>query len=103
MTQEHLPPQPSPRLRLAGKIWLPVLVVVALFWAVLLGNSAAKTLWPPEIDFADVFGQEEPVACIQVITPARNPKTGEVKNFPTPCDVPEGWEKIEPGIMNSNY
>jgi hypothetical protein len=29
--------------------------------------------------------------CIQVITKARNPTTGEVKNFPTPCDVPKGW------------
>lgn len=32
--------------------------------------------------------------CIQVIQRARNPQTGEVKDFPTPCDVPEGWEKI---------
>ncbi len=29
--------------------------------------------------------------CIQVITPAKNPQTGEVRNFPTPCDVPRGW------------
>ncbi|MBI4158361.1 MAG: hypothetical protein HY505_01970 [Candidatus Yanofskybacteria bacterium] len=29
--------------------------------------------------------------CIQVITPARNPQTGEIREFPTPCDVPEGW------------
>ena|SRR3989344_3750704 len=29
--------------------------------------------------------------CIQVITPARNPDTGEVREFPTPCDIPEGW------------
>lgn len=35
-------------------------------------------------------------ACIQVITPAKNVKTGEVRDFPTPCDVPEGWEKISP-------
>ncbi|MBI2022200.1 hypothetical protein HYS93_04985 [Candidatus Daviesbacteria bacterium] len=33
--------------------------------------------------------------CIQVITPAKNPKTGECKDFPTPCDVPEGWDKVE--------
>lgn len=33
--------------------------------------------------------------CIQVITRARNPQTGEVRDFPTPCDVPEGWEKIK--------
>jgi hypothetical protein len=32
--------------------------------------------------------------CIQVITPARNPQTGEIVDFPTPCDVPEGWETI---------
>lgn len=41
------------------------------------------------------------MVCIQVITPARNPDTGEIKEFPTPCDVPEGWEKIEndvPGL-----
>lgn len=34
-------------------------------------------------------------ACIQVIAPARNPQTGEVRDFPTPCDVPEGWEPVK--------
>lgn len=38
--------------------------------------------------------------CIQVVQKARNPQTGEVKDFPTPCDVPEGWEKIEPDQLN---
>lgn len=32
--------------------------------------------------------------CIQVITPAKNPQTGEIVEFPTPCDVLEGWEKV---------
>lgn len=32
--------------------------------------------------------------CAQVITPAVNPKTKEVKDFPTPCDVPDGWEAL---------
>jgi hypothetical protein len=32
--------------------------------------------------------------CIQVITPAQNPVTGEVKEFGTPCAVPVGWEVI---------
>jgi len=32
--------------------------------------------------------------CAQVITPARNPQTGEVRDFPTPCDVPENWEPV---------
>lgn len=33
--------------------------------------------------------------CIQVITPAKNLETEQCKEFPTPCDVPEGWEKVE--------
>jgi len=32
--------------------------------------------------------------CVQVITPARNPQTGEVRDFTTPCDVPENWEPV---------
>jgi hypothetical protein len=32
--------------------------------------------------------------CIQVITPAKNPSTGETKDFSTPCDVPVGWKII---------
>ncbi len=33
--------------------------------------------------------------CAQVITDARNPDTGEVRTFPTPCDVPDGWDTLE--------
>lgn len=33
--------------------------------------------------------------CIQVIQPAKNPATGECKDFSTPCDVPKGWVKAE--------
>jgi hypothetical protein len=33
-------------------------------------------------------------ACIQVITTARNPVTGELVEFPNPCVVPADWEKI---------
>lgn len=33
--------------------------------------------------------------CTQVITPARDPETGEVREFPTPCDVPVGWEVVK--------
>ena len=33
--------------------------------------------------------------CIQVITPAKNPETEEIREFPTPCDVPSNWEKVE--------
>ncbi len=33
-------------------------------------------------------------ACAEVITPAKNPDTQEIRDFPTPCDVPEGWQII---------
>lgn len=35
--------------------------------------------------------------CAQVITFAENPDTGECVAFPTPCDVPDGWEDCGPG------
>jgi tetratricopeptide (TPR) repeat protein len=37
---------------------------------------------------------EKPGVCIQVITPAKNPQTGECKEFSTPCEVPKGWTKV---------
>lgn len=33
--------------------------------------------------------------CAQVIAPAKNPRTGECREFSTPCDVPEGWKKVD--------
>jgi len=38
--------------------------------------------------------QEEESVCAQVITPAVSP-AGECKKFPTPCDVPDGWEVVD--------
>lgn len=43
-------------------------------------------------DSADEGGR----LCIQEITSARNPNTGEEKDFPTPCDVPKGWLVLPP-------
>jgi len=31
--------------------------------------------------------------CIQVISYAENPETGECQQFSTPCDIPDGWEE----------
>ncbi len=42
--------------------------------------------------FDEIFSDSEPEpSCIQVITHAYHPDTLEEKDFPTPCDVPEGW------------
>lgn len=54
--------------------------------------AAALNVLVPEGKFTSVaLSSLARRACIQVITPARNPLTGECRNFPTPCDVPEGW------------
>lgn len=42
-------------------------------------------------------------ACVQVITRARHPETGEVRTFPTPCDVPDGWVKTGPTSGGGNH
>lgn len=61
------------------------------------------TLFPQDVPheeaaLEDTVPEEDGMVdfCIQVITPARNPETGEIHEFPTPCDVPDGWEEIEP-------
>lgn len=38
---------------------------------------------------------EKEQICAQVITPAKDPDTGVVTDFPTPCDVPDGWIIID--------
>lgn len=50
-----------------------------------------------ELKFIDRYNFKtgEGTMCIQVITPARNPVTGEVLDFPTPCSIPFGWEALE--------
>jgi predicted secreted protein len=40
--------------------------------------------------------QNETPLCAQVITRAKDPASGTVHDFPTPCDVPVGWHIISP-------
>lgn len=79
-----------------------VIIVVLLVAVALLGYHA----WLPT---ADAPTKTQPVVeksvdtiCAQVITPARDPKTGEITEFPTPCDVPKGWELIENDVPGLN-
>lgn len=74
-----------------GKIYLTliILAVVAVFF--LIRTSPDQTAIPP---VPTPTPTNSAIVCIQVITPARNPQTAEIKDFPTPCDVPEGWEKL---------
>ncbi len=34
------------------------------------------------------------LVCAQVVTYAQDPVTGKCQSFPTPCDVPSGWQKV---------
>lgn len=34
--------------------------------------------------------------CSQVVQSAKNPISGKVKTFSSPCEVPVGWQKINP-------
>ena len=64
-------------------------ILLALF--VLIAASLGAGYWGTKRSQR----QAEQGVCIQVITPAKNTQTGEIKEFPTPCDVPEGWEIID--------
>ena len=62
-------------------------------------QSTVETLEPklPQNNSGSVTNtKEENAVCIQVLTQAENPNTGEVKIFPNPCAVPEGWHILEP-------
>jgi len=68
---------------------------IGLIIALIVG-AALLIYWLPKPTVAPEYplNQDEGTFCIQVITPAINPQTGETKEFPTPCEVPEGWEPI---------
>ena len=61
-----------------------------------LARDVSQVLASFTLDIETQAKITEPAVCIQVITPSRNTLTGEIKEFPTPCDVPQGWEIIRP-------
>ncbi len=83
-------------------------LIIGVLVVALIGVGVV-TFWPslsqapaPEGQTATTTEDENTAICAQVITPARNPDTGEIREFPTPCDVPEGWETIENDIPDLN-
>ncbi len=59
-----------------------------------VGVGAANALYPDGRVTSLAVTASPPGACIQVLAPARNPLTGECRVFPTPCDVPPGWQTV---------
>ncbi len=72
---------------------------VLLLIVIVAAAVGAWWLWPmAEVPNIAPAPEIEAELCAQVITPARNPASGEIREFPTPCDVPEGWEEVENDI-----
>lgn len=67
-------------------LFLAMALLGALF--LVLGKPTAESLPNPN----DI--KEPSQVCAQVMTSARNPATGQIKVYPTPCDVPDGWEVV---------
>ena len=72
--------------------------ILVLGYLLYSGKSISEiTITPKPAENA----QHEDKLCAQVITSARHPEKGDITEFPTPCDVPQGWEVIQndvPGL-----
>ncbi len=75
-----------------------IVAVVGLVWYS-FGPQIQKHLGAiPGVSSPTGVTPKDQSACAQVVTSARNPKTGDIRQFPTPCDVPDGWEVIQNDI-----
>ena len=117
-TPTPLPELPSPETRkwISRRIirpWAVFILVGAGIAVIVFGGPWLRDSNPNVNSFASCVAEGNPVMesapercrskeglvfvkydfCTQVITRARNPQTGETREFPTPCDVPEGWVK----------
>ncbi|HEY0220660.1 MAG TPA: hypothetical protein VGC58_00360 [Candidatus Paceibacterota bacterium] len=66
-----------------------IYILIGLFILLVLGGI-----------FALKYRNESQIQCIQVVTYARNPETGEVKTFGTPCEVPKGWVEVQDQVVD---
>lgn len=89
--------------------WIVIAVVcIAIGWfghqyiadiMAFVGNGMAQ---PAAQKTEPLKKADEGEYCAKVITPARNPETGDIQEFPTTCSVPAGWELIENDIPDFN-
>jgi len=77
-------------------------VIIAILGVALIGVLIVRTQTEKPVELIEAPSSTTPQTtervCIQVVTPAVNPATGEIREFPTPCDVPETWERIQNDI-----
>jgi len=74
---------------------LNLLVVLGVVLLVKTANGQMNNTESSVISPQAPSAMPQPVVCAQVITPAKDPVSGKCKNFPTACDVPSGWQKVE--------
>jgi hypothetical protein len=72
--------------------FLMLFLGIAVIGAVFIIGSGYLGTKPATVAPADT--KPDTSLCTQVITSARNPVTGQIKEYPTPCDVPPTWEVI---------
>ncbi len=83
-----------------------VAIIVAVSVVIIIGTislllTQITRLQQPLEEYSNVIVPTPPPIskerefCIQVVTPAYNPATGECYDFGTPCDVPSGWTTVD--------
>ena len=89
------------------KILIVILLIVAGIWYTMFAShfypksTNTPTTMPTTVQENIREAGRDPedgTLCVRVITPAFNPKTNEIREFPTPCDVPKGWDVIQNDI-----
>lgn len=79
---------------------LPSLIVLTLVTLPVLAIGEAPAVPAPEQTAAAALAQLMQASvptlcvsteCIDIVVEAYNPETGECREFPNPCSVPEGW------------
>ena len=80
------------------KIYLPILLctvlVITIIFLLLTYKSSSSFKETKNPNLRPTLQPRQKQACIQVITAAKDPLTGRCQQFPTPCDVPNGWQKV---------
>ena len=76
---------------------MKIVTRIVLLAIVLVLIGAGWYLFYKQLGTGGAPEETDDILCAQVITPARNPETQQVMDFPTPCDVPSGWDVLTPG------
>ncbi len=58
-------------------------------------NSDNQNILQIKVDSTINIVKKEDVVCATIITFATDPASGVCKSFPTPCEVPKGWNRVD--------